>query len=114
MQERAEHIAEWVRLTGEKPGQVDQVSPKGGRGIEGGLSAATRELGIDRTEARRAVKIASIAPEAKQEAVAVELADNRAALLRVSAEPSAEGQIAAAIASLPGRGLRAPLGGPPT
>jgi ParB family chromosome partitioning protein len=68
--ERSEHIAEWVRLTDAKPAQLAQVSAKGGRGIEGGLSAATRELGIDRTEAQRAVKVASIAPEAKAAAIA--------------------------------------------
>jgi hypothetical protein len=39
--ERSEHIAEWVRLTADKPAQVAPVSAKGGRGIEGGLSAAS-------------------------------------------------------------------------
>ena len=68
VQERADHIAEWVKLTKEKLGQSAQVSNErvvGGRGKEGGLSAAVRDLGIDRTEARRAVKIASITPEAR-------------------------------------------------
>ncbi|OYV49233.1 MAG: hypothetical protein B7Z77_08485 [Acidocella sp. 20-58-15] len=37
-----------------------------GRGNEGGIRAATRELGIDRTEAQRSVKIAGLTPEAKQ------------------------------------------------
>lgn len=64
--ERAEHIAEWIRLTGakEKPGQLVQVS-SGGRGKEGGLSAAARSLPIagntddaKRKNAQRAVKIA--------------------------------------------------------
>ena len=56
--ERDEHVAEWIRLAekkaGEKPAQVAQVS-KGGRGNEGGLSKAARDLGIDRDEGRRAV-----------------------------------------------------------
>jgi hypothetical protein len=63
--ERSEHIAEWVRLTENKGAQVAQVSAKGGRGIEGGLSAATRELGIDRTEAQRSAKIDSLTAEVK-------------------------------------------------
>ena len=80
VQERADHIAEWVRLTEEKLGQVAQVS-KGGRGHEGGMAAATRELGIDRTQARRAVKIAAITPEAKAATREVGIADNQSALL---------------------------------
>jgi hypothetical protein len=73
VQERSEHIAEWVSLTGEKqPAQVAPVN-KGGRTVDGkpnqgGINAAVRDLGIDRTEAQRSVRIASIAPEAKQAA----------------------------------------------
>ena len=70
MLERSEHIAEWVRLTGEKLAQHGQVSDKGGRGVEGGLSAATREIGVTRQEAQRAVKIDQIAPDVKAAAIA--------------------------------------------
>jgi ParB family chromosome partitioning protein len=65
VQERADHIAEWVRLTEEK--QSAQLAPKApvGHRPQGGINAAVRELGIDRTEAQRAVKIAGITPEAK-------------------------------------------------
>jgi hypothetical protein len=52
VQERAEHIAEWIRLTGEKLAQVAPVSARGiveGRGNEGGVGAAVRDLGIERT-----------------------------------------------------------------
>ncbi len=68
--ERRQHIAEWVRLTeekqaAEKPVHGAQVSDKGGRGIEGGISAAARELGITRDTARRAVKAESLSDEAK-------------------------------------------------
>ena len=49
--ERAEHIAEWVKLTREK---VAQVAPPGGRQPrDQGIRSAVRELGIDRTEAQR-------------------------------------------------------------
>jgi len=49
--QRSEHVAEWVRLTEEKLAQHAPVSSKGGRGQTGGINAAVRELGIDRTEA---------------------------------------------------------------
>lgn len=48
MQERADQIAEWVRLTKVKA----QDAPLRARGHEDqGIDAAVRELGIDRTEA---------------------------------------------------------------
>lgn len=60
---------EWIRLIEAKE-VLAQVAPKpqGGR-PHGGINAATRELGIDRTQAQRSVKVASISQEAKQEAV---------------------------------------------
>jgi hypothetical protein len=67
--ERSEHIAEWVKLTEDKQAQLAPVSERGrveGRGNKGGINAAVRDLGIDRTEAQRAVKIASLTPEAKE------------------------------------------------
>jgi len=96
VQERADHIAEWVRLTTEKNKDVSaQVGQKANGRPEGGLSAAVREIGVTRQEAQRAEKIASIAPEAKAAAAAdPKLADNQAALLRVAAEPSPERQLA--------------------
>lgn len=87
--ERAEHIAEWVRLVSDaKPGQVAQVS--GGRGKEGGVSAATRELGIERTEVRRALRIAGLSDEAKEAARQAGLDDNQSAMLRAAAKPAEE------------------------
>lgn len=59
-------------------GRVNEGRP------EGGLSAASRELGIDRDKARRAVTIASISEEAKEEAIKAGIADNQSALLRVA------------------------------
>jgi ParB-like chromosome segregation protein Spo0J len=86
VQQRAEHIAEWIKLSdGEVSGQVVQ-KPQGGR-PEGGISAASRELGIERKEAERAVKIASIVPEAKQAAKEAGLDDNQSKLLQVAAAP---------------------------
>ena len=87
--ERSEHIAEWVRLTEKKLGQVAPVS-KGGRGQEGGVRAVSRELGVERTDARRAAKVDAIAPEAKQAAREAGLDTNQSALLKVAALPAEE------------------------
>ena len=91
--ERAEHVAEWVRLTEEKqrdgkPRQADAVS-KGGRGQEGGVRAASRELGISEPDARRSVKISeALTPEAKTAAIDAHLDDNQSALLAVAKTPA--------------------------
>ena len=70
-----------MRLTDQKA-QVAPIESKreDGRGHrpQGGINAATREFGIDRTQAQRAVKIASITDEAKaaaREAVAANRCD---------------------------------------
>ena len=67
--ERDRLVAEWCRLVGRenKPAQVAQVS-LGGRGNKGGESEAARQLGLDRDDVRRAIKVASITPEAQQAA----------------------------------------------
>jgi hypothetical protein len=75
--ERAENIAEWVKLT-DKLAQVGQVS-KGGRGNEGGIAAAARELGVERKVADRADKIAALSDEAKEAARDAGLDDNQTA-----------------------------------
>lgn len=87
--ERDEHVAEWIRLTEEsdKLAQVAPVSSKGGRGKESGTRKAARDLGIDRDDARRAVKVASLSEEAKAVAREVGLADNRSALLSAASQP---------------------------
>lgn len=94
--ERAEHIAEWVRLVEDrnKRGQVAQVSGRGGRGKESGASRASRELGIERTDIRRAAKIAALAPAAKQAARDAGLDDNQSALLAAARHSDADDQVA--------------------
>jgi ParB family chromosome partitioning protein len=90
--ERDEQIARWVELTSDKPVQSEQVY--GGRGNQGGLSAATRELGIDRADAWRAIKTASLTEEAKEAAREAGLDDNRTALLEAAkAEPARQASI---------------------
>lgn len=86
--QRDEQIAEWVKLS-----QVATVS-KGGRGNEGGINAASRELGISKDEAHRAVKVASLSDEAKEAAVEAGLDDNRSALLSAAKEATPAAQVA--------------------
>jgi ParB-like nuclease domain len=100
VQERSAHIEEWIRLTEAKVVSA-QVAPKpqGGR-PEAGVRAAARELGIKRDEARRAVKIANIEPEAQEAAREARLNNNQAALLKVaSAAPEAQVAAVASIAA---------------
>jgi hypothetical protein len=60
-----------------------------------GINAASRDLGIERTEAQRAVKIARLLDEVKKAAKEAKLDDNQSALLHVAAQPSPEAQLAA-------------------
>jgi ParB-like chromosome segregation protein Spo0J len=88
--ERAEQIAEWVRLAEERGRISVQLAQKmatdgTARGRpEGGVSAASRELGLDRYKVRRSVKIAALPEEAKKEAEALGLSDNQSALERAT------------------------------
>jgi len=90
VQERADNVARWVKLTGDKnKGATCADIPKGRGQPQGGVNAAVRDLGIDRTEAQRSVKIASITPAAKEAAREARLDDNQSALLRIAkAAPS--------------------------
>lgn len=93
--ERDEQIAKWVCLVEQrKPAQSAPVSAKGGRGVEGGVNKASRELGIERTDVQRAVRVAAIAPEAKQAAREAGLDDNRSAMLTAAKERTPEAQVA--------------------
>jgi ParB family chromosome partitioning protein len=90
--ERDLQIAEWIQIT-ERISV--QLAPKLGRGRpEGGISAAARELGIEETEAKRAVKVASLSEEAQQAARQVGLDDNRSALLEAAGKTTAQEQVA--------------------
>jgi ParB family chromosome partitioning protein len=93
--ERDEQIAEWIKLVerrrqkgqvsseANKPSHVAPVS-KGGRGKEGGVRAAARELGIAKDDAHRAKKVAGLSDAAKQVARETGLDENRRVLLEAS------------------------------
>jgi len=93
--ERDEHIAKWVELVRcygaadaakNKPVQSAPVST-GGRGNKGGINEASRQLGIEGTDAKRAVKVASLSDEAKKVARDTGLDDNRSVLLAAAKQP---------------------------
>ena len=84
--QRAEQIAEWIRLTEGKRKEVSaQLGPKpqGGR-PESGVNAASRELGITRQEGQRAVKIDAIVPAAKDAMRLARLDNNQTVALKVA------------------------------
>ena len=66
--ERDRLVAEWCRLVG-RDEVLAQVAPKVQNGRpKGGEREAARQLGLDRDDVRRAIKVASITPEAQQAA----------------------------------------------
>ena len=69
--ERDKLVAEWCRLVGreDKIAQLAQFSKVGaGRGNKGGEREAARQLGLSQPDVHRAIKVASITPEAQQAA----------------------------------------------
>lgn len=91
--ERDENVAEWIKIT-EK--QSVQLAPKGlGHRPEGGISAAARELGVEETDAKRAVKVAALSDEAKEAARETGLDNNRSALLEAAGKQTVAEQVAA-------------------
>jgi hypothetical protein len=65
--ERDKLVAEWAKLTGK--GISRQPDEKLGRGRpQSGNSEAARQLGLTEPDVRRAVKVASLTPEAQVKA----------------------------------------------
>jgi hypothetical protein len=72
-----------------------QSAPKGlGHRPEGGISKAARDLGIEETDAKRSVKVASLSDEAKKAARETGLDNNRSALLDAAGKPTVAEQVA--------------------
>lgn len=103
--EREEQRAEWIALTEKQIAEerlsfqsetkVDRLGREGAHRPEGGINAASRELGISKSDAHRAVAVASLPEEAKQAARESGLADNRTALLAAAKEMKTHGPEAA-------------------
>jgi ParB family chromosome partitioning protein len=84
--ERDEQVARWIELQEQKRISA-QSEQKIGRGRpKGGVSTAAREIGVEKEDARRAVKVAALSPEAKEVAREVGLDDTRTALLEAKAK----------------------------
>ncbi|KQZ99565.1 hypothetical protein ASD64_14635 [Mesorhizobium sp. Root157] len=106
--QRDEQIARWIVLTTTKrevAAQTEydedgsilrQPDAKPGR-PEGGVRAAARELRLSEPDARRAVKVASLSPQAKAAAVEAGLDNNRSALLAAARETEPERQVEALV-----------------
>jgi ParB-like chromosome segregation protein Spo0J len=95
--ERDIQVARWIELTVMKQAEVSsqpETKPHQGGRPAGGVNAASRELSISKPDAHRAVKVASISPEAKQAAVNAGIDDNRTALIAVAKETTPEAQVA--------------------
>lgn len=100
--ERDEHVSEWIRLAEKKACEVqslqdatNETKRSDGRGHrkESGVRAASRELGIESTDAHRAVKVASLSDDAKEAAKETGLDDNRSALLEAAkADPKRQAE----------------------
>ena len=65
--ERDRLVAEWERLVG-KELQVAQVGPSRPQYEKRGEREAARQLGLSRQDVHRAIKVASLSPEAQQAA----------------------------------------------
>jgi len=82
--QRDEQIAEWVRVTDEIISAQLAPKPVGAGRPEAGVNRATREIGIERTAAQRAIKVAGLTAEAKKAAREEGLDNNQTALLAAS------------------------------
>jgi ParB family transcriptional regulator, chromosome partitioning protein len=95
--QRAEQIAEWIRLT-EALEQSAQFGPAvlsdgrkaGPQHRASGINAASRELGITRQEGHRAVKIDAIVPAAKDAMRVARLDNNQSVALKVASYADAD------------------------
>jgi ParB-like chromosome segregation protein Spo0J len=91
--ERDTQIGRWAELTAAKASQVE--TPLGGaQPSEKGVRKVANDLGFDKSDVQRAIKVASISPEAKQAARVAGLDDNRTALLEVAKEATPKAQVA--------------------
>jgi ParB family chromosome partitioning protein len=93
--ERDDNIAEWIKITERMNKPLQSATVSGGRGNESGVNAAARDLGIEQTDAHRAVKVASLSDEAKEAARETGLDNNRSALLDAAGKGSVAEQVAA-------------------
>lgn len=93
--DRANQIKEWVALC-EQERKKDITAPRAEKSMgrpEGGVAAASRELGMAESTVREAVDIAGISPDVQEEIVKAGL-DNSQTALRIIARQAPENQTA--------------------
>jgi ParB family chromosome partitioning protein len=90
--QRDEQLARWIELTEQRiQSDAAQSAPHRKAGQQpGGINEASRELGVERTDAQRAIKVASLSEEAKDAARKTGLDNNRTALLEAAKAPKEE------------------------
>lgn len=89
--QRDEQVAEWIKLA--KEVSLHNATKLGRP--ESGARKASRDLGIETTDAHRAAKVASLSDEAKEAAREHGLDDNRKAMLQAARETTPEAQVEA-------------------
>lgn len=93
--ERDNNIAEWIKITERaSKSQSESLRTDGRGGRPSGIENAARELGIERQDAHRAVKVASLSDEAKEAAREAGLDNNRSALLDAASKGTVAEQVA--------------------
>lgn len=95
--ERADNVRRRTDLVKKRNGQVVQSGGEAPRGLIAetarALSIPGKSEGARRKIVERSLKIADIAPEAKEAAKDADLADNQQALIEIAGEPNAEAQV---------------------
>lgn len=94
--ERDEQVAEWIKITERiSISQSESLRADGRGGRPRGIENAAHEIGVERQDAHRAVRVASLSDEAKEAARETGLDDNRSALLEAASKPTVAEQVAA-------------------
>lgn len=97
--QRAEQVAEWIKITDELLAQVAPAVLSDGRKagpqhLPSGINRAAKEIGVERTQAQRDIKVAGLTAEAKRAAREVGLDKNQRALIAASrAEPEKQADV---------------------
>jgi ParB-like chromosome segregation protein Spo0J len=92
--EKAEHVAGLIRIKMEEEvSSQGETKPRQGGRPEGGLRAAARTLGIDKTEASRSLKIAGLPVKVKAALRGSKVEDNQTALLKIANLPTEAPQL---------------------
>lgn len=93
--ERDDNIAEWIKITERaSKSQSESLRADGRGGRPSGIENAARELGIERQDAHRAVKVSTLSDEAKDAARETGLDNNRSALLDAASKGTVAEQVA--------------------